>query len=119
PATSRGCVKNIWIDANSPHAPLLCRGRASQTFDKITLFIDYSAYFTGFGAAGWSQRRRIKLASFEPFEKGIRYEAPIISRLANKDGKIVTLNWGNDPDKDIISSDKYRARLEFAASGVE
>jgi hypothetical protein len=113
-------VKNILIDANSPDAAGLFSGTASETFDKITLFLDYSAYFIGLGAAGWSERRRIKLDSFDPFEKGIRYEAAIFSRTLDADGKTVVLHWGNNSgNTEIITNDKYRARLAFSVSGKE
>ena len=113
PEISLDFVKNILISTYSPDSPALFIGTASDNFDKITLFLDYSAYITGFGISAWSQRRRIKLASFEPFEKGIRYEATIISRITNTDEKTAALRWGNDPNKDIISNDKYRARLRI------
>jgi hypothetical protein len=113
-------VKNIVINANSPDAPALFSGTASDTFDKITLFLDYSAHITGFGIIAWSERRRIKLDSFDPFEKGIRYEAAIFSRTLDADGKTVVLNWGNNTgNTEIITSDKYRARLAFTVSGNE
>jgi hypothetical protein len=119
PATSLDFVENILIITYSPDSPALLLGTASETFDRITMALDYSAYFTGFRVSGWSQRRRIKLASFNPFEKGIRYEATIISRAPNADGKTAALMWGNDPNKDIVSSDKYQARLAFIAPGKE
>jgi hypothetical protein len=113
-------VKNIVIDAASPDAPALFSGTANETFDRITLFLDYSAYFTGFGLDRWSDRHRIRLTSFDPFEKGIRYEAAIFSRTLDADGKTVVLNWGNNSgDTEIVTSDKYRARLAFTVSGKE
>lgn len=111
---------NILIYAASLDAPVLFSGTAIETFDRITLFLDYSAYFTGIGQDSWSERRRIKLASFDPFEKGIRYEAEIISRTLNTDGKTIALKWANDHGNlDIITCDKYRARLAFTAPGKE
>lgn len=110
-------MKNILIDASAPDAPALFSGTANVAFDRITLFLDYSAYFTGFGQDSWSDRRRVKLVSFDPFEKGIQYESAIFSRTLNTDGKTVALKWGNNAD--IITSDKYRARLAFTAPGKE
>jgi hypothetical protein len=81
-------MRNILINASSPDSPALLSGTASETFDKITLFLDYSAYF---GDAIWSQRLRIKLASFNPFEKGIRYEAVIFSRTLEREDSCVKL----------------------------
>ena len=108
------CVKQILIYTNSPDAPALFGGIASTNLERVKLFLDYSAYFTGLADAGWSQSRRIELAAFEPFEKDIRYEAIVVSRTSE------TLKWGNRPgDKDIIGSGKYRARLAFAAPGGE
>jgi hypothetical protein len=106
------CVKQILIYTNSPDAPALFGGIASTNLERLKLFLDYSAYFTGLADAGWSPSRRIELAAFEPFEKDIRYEAIVVSRTSK------TLKWGNRPgDKDIIGSGKYRARLAFAAFG--
>jgi hypothetical protein len=113
-------VKNIVIDANSPNAPALFSATASDTFDKITLFLDYSAYSIGLVTAGWSERHRIKLASFDPLEKGIHYEAAIFSRTLDMNGKTIVLNWGNNTgNTEIITSDKYRGRLAFNGSGTE
>jgi hypothetical protein len=43
-------------------------------------------------------------------------KATIISRTIDADGNIVALKWGNDlGNRDIISMEKYRARLEFVA----
>jgi hypothetical protein len=113
-------IKNILICTSSPDAPASFGGTATTNLERVNLFLDYSAYFTGLGFAGWSQRRRIELASFEPFEKDILYEASVVSRTVGTDGKIVALKWGNDlGNKDIIGKEKYRARLAFVASGKE
>jgi hypothetical protein len=119
-ATAFSEASRFQLDAASPDAPALFSGMANETFDRITLFLDYSAYFTGFGQDSWSERRRIKLASFDPFEKGVRYEAEIFSRTLNTDGKTIALKWANDRGNlDIITSDKYRARLAFTAPRKE
>jgi len=84
-------VKDVFIYTKSPDAPVLFSGTAAKNLDRVKIFLDYSAYFTGFGVAGWSQRRRIELASFDPFEKDIRYETTVVSRTVKTDGTTVAL----------------------------
>jgi hypothetical protein len=88
---SSGFVRDILIYTNSPDAPALFGATANRTLDKVTIFLDYSAYYMSLGHAGWSQRRRIKLASFNPFEKDMRYEATVVSRSVDTAKKTVEL----------------------------
>jgi hypothetical protein len=74
-AASLDFVTNIFIVTNASDAPALLLGTANKNLERVKIFLDYSAYVTGFGLAGWSQRRRIAIAAFEPFEKDIRYES--------------------------------------------
>lgn len=83
PKEDKGLVKNILIYTNSPDAPAMFGGIAAGAFDRVTLFLDYSAYYTALSSANWTQCRRIKLASFDPFEKGMRYEAIVVSRTVD------------------------------------
>jgi hypothetical protein len=115
-AASLDVVTNIFIIANASDAAALLAGTAAKNLERVKIFLDYSAYVAGWGLAGWSQRRRIAIAAFEPFEKDIRYEAIIVSRAVDAEGKLVALKWGNDlGNRDLINMEKYRARVEFIA----
>jgi uncharacterized membrane protein len=119
-AASIDFVTNIFISTSLPDAPALFGGTASTNLERVKIFLDYSVYFTSLGHAGWSQRRRIEIAAFEPFEKDIRYEAAVVSRTVDANGKIVALKWGNElGNKDIIGGEKCRARLAFVTQGKE
>lgn len=110
PAAALDFVKNISIYTDSPDTPALFRGTASKNLERIKIFLDYSVYFKSVTHAGWTQPSRVVLAAFEPFEKEIRYEATVVSRIEN------IIAWGNNPgDKDTIYGQKNRARLVFAA----
>jgi hypothetical protein len=112
-------VKNILI-YTSPDVPAMFGGTASENLERVKIFLDYSVYFIGLGFAGWSQRRRIELVAFVPFEKDIRYETTVVSRAVDVDGKIIALKWGSDlGNKDYIGMKKYRARLALVAPGKE
>jgi hypothetical protein len=111
-------VTNIFIvtNASDTTAAALLFGTAAKNLERVKIFLDYSGYVAGWGVTGWSQRRRIAIAAFDPFEKDIRYEATIVSRTIDADGKITVLKWGNDlGNRDIIGMEKYQARLEFVS----
>ena len=86
-----------------------------QSAPSVDLFLEFAAFTSHLGGAGWHKERRIRIGTISPFDRRIVYRQPIMSRLLANG--IPSLKWGTDTSNltDLISQDKYRAKIIFAS----
>ena len=107
--------EHIHIANNDPEgAAVLVLFTAAVSTPSVDLFLEFASFTSHMGGAGWSKERRIRIGAISPFDRKIVYRQPIISRLVANG--MSSLKWGTDPSNlnDLISQDKYRAKIIFA-----
>lgn len=84
---------------------------ASVSAEFVKVFLDYASFYRAMTSAGWTKKRRISLTRFDPLEKEMNYQVPLVSKI-QVDEKTAQLKWGAAlDDKDLISAEKYRASI--------